>query len=127
MMQRMATKKKSPLLAVLPPEPFGRKLCRAREDMAHMKLDEVAERISQWVAVSTATLSRLEHEDAPPSKGNPQIIATLAAVACGLDPAELGLSLDSLPSAWNRESVLQSLASASRWTTDFPWSEQVPA
>lgn len=95
--------------------------------MARLKLDDVAQRISQWVATSTATISRLEHEEAPPARGNPQLIATLTAITCGLDPAEVGLSLDCLPAAWNRETVLQSLAPASRWTTDFPWLEQVPA
>lgn len=99
------------LLPSLPPEPFGRKLTRAREDVARLRLDQLASVISQWHPCNPATLSRLENDPAMMPNKNP-IIMCLAVVACGFDPQSFGLSWDDLPQAWDRDRVIDTLQPA---------------
>ena len=104
-------------LASLPPEPFGRKLCRIREDVAEILIEDLARRISQWTPVSSATLSRLEHATEVPSRDQARLVATLFCIACGVDPAEVGLGFDDLPPAWDVPQVMQKLTSYSPCST----------
>jgi hypothetical protein len=84
-----------------------------REDIAHLGVDELAQLVSQWAAVSGSTISRFEHQEAPPNRPQARTVLVLAALACGVDPEELELSIDDLPPAWDREAVMASLAPAS--------------
>lgn len=84
-----------------------------REDIAHLGVDELAQRVSQWAAVSGSTISRFEHQDAPPSRPQARTVLVLAALACGVAPEEIDLSINDLPPAWDREAVMASLTPAS--------------
>lgn len=92
----------------LPPEPFGRKLTRAREDIAKMSMEVLADRISLWHACTPATISRLERRPELMPAANP-IIMVLAVLGCGFDPSAFGLSLDDLPKGWDRSQVVASM------------------
>ncbi len=96
------------LHALLPPEPFGRKLTRAREDIAKLRMDQVANAISQWYPCTAATLSRLENDPAMMPNKN-QRIMVLAVLACGFDPEVFGLSWDDLPVAWDRDKLIETV------------------
>lgn len=92
----------------LPPEPFGRKLTRAREDIAKLSMEVLADRISLWHHCNPATISRLERRSEPMPNAN-RTIMVLAVLGCGFDPAEFGLSLDDLPKGWDRAQVIASM------------------
>jgi hypothetical protein len=96
----------------LPPEPFGRKLTRAREDVAGLRMDQLANAISAWHPCTSATISRLENNPDMMPNAN-MIVMVLAVLGCGFDPQEFGLSLDDLPSAWDRKAVIESMTAHS--------------
>lgn len=100
-------------LAPLPPETFGRKLCRVREDVGGFHCEELAAIISQWAPISGATLSRLEHTTETPTQPRQRLITALACIACGIDPAELGVGYDDFPPAWDLEAVMRTIAHSS--------------
>lgn len=77
----------------LPPEPWGRKMRRAREDVADLTLGQAAELASSYILTSASTISRLEQLDAPPpavgrNKATRQSNATRPT--SGGDPRHLG-------------------------------------
>lgn len=86
----------------LPAEPWGRKMQRAREDVARLKGKEAAELISPYFFTSGATISRLEAMEEVPSPldGKMRARRQLAFVllrAYRMDPTDFDLSDDDLP------------------------------
>jgi hypothetical protein len=84
---------------MLPPEPWGRRLRRAREDFAGLKLPEAAEAVSRYQLTTGSTLARLEYLDGPPTNRQRRVLATLALVIYGIDPEPFGLGRRDLPPA----------------------------
>lgn len=73
---------------------------RAREDVAGLRLDQAADLASAWVLTSSATISRLEDRADMPTGGRSRSQRQRAYILClayGVDPAELGLGPDDLP------------------------------
>lgn len=70
---------------------------RAREDVAELNLNTAAELIGRLVLTSGSTISRLEALRAAPSDRVQRARAYLACLVYGVDPAELGLTPDDLP------------------------------
>lgn len=85
----------------LPPEPFGRKLTRAREDIAKLSMEVLADRISLWHHCNPATISRLERRSEPMPNANRTIDALRtwprsrpAPSASGARPSASGVDRD---------------------------------
>lgn len=98
-MLHMSTATTSPARQ-LGPEPWGRKLLRAREDIARLRLADAAELASTYMLTSTAAISRLESRHDMPTGSRSQSQRQRAYILCvayGVDPAELGLSPEDLP------------------------------
>lgn len=95
-------------LADLPMETWGERLRRARE-LSGLRLDEAAETISRVWPVSYASLVRLEKERKLPANPRRRLVAFLALVAYGFEPAGFEVGDDVLPAALSRERVLQVL------------------
>ena len=84
----------------LPPEPWGRKMRRAREDVAGLSLAAAAELVSPYLFTSGSNISRMEQLDGVPSGAQSRSrrhLAVVLVLAYGMDPAEFGLDLDDLP------------------------------
>jgi hypothetical protein len=90
-------------LRVLPPEPWGRRLRRVREDVGGFNMEQATAEMARYLLVSTASISRLEGLAEIP--GDPRQLRTafVLCLICGVDPAELGLapkdSVAALPGA----------------------------
>lgn len=84
------------LAAELGEETFGERLHRARVRKG-VRLRTLADRVSVCWPVSHALLYRLELEPAPPVDRRRRIIAALAVIALGYEPAVFGLSRDDVP------------------------------
>jgi len=85
----------------LPPEPWGRRMKRAREDVAHLSLDKAAKLISPYVFTSASNISRMESLTEAPHRAQSRSrrqLATVLVLSYGMDPAEFGLGDDDLPS-----------------------------
>lgn len=96
-MSATITPKRIDDLPPLPPEPWGRRLKRAREDVAQVSLDAAASALSAYIFVSGPTLSRLESRTIAPIDRRQRGTAYLACVGYGVNPAELGLTAEDLP------------------------------
>jgi hypothetical protein len=84
----------------MPPEPWGRRLTRAREDVAGLTLDEAATLAGRWMLTSKATISRLEAQNELPIGHRSASRRQLAYVLClayRVDPADFGLGSSDLP------------------------------
>lgn len=82
----------------LPPEPWGAKFRRAREDVGRYRsLEEAAAAISGYKLCSGSTLSRLEHEPFPPANRGSRATAFVACWVYNVDPAHLDLDPDDVP------------------------------
>jgi transcriptional regulator with XRE-family HTH domain len=92
----MATASALALHADLDEESWGERVARARA-RSKLSLKEAAARVSALVPTSYSTLMRLEALDVPPSDVKRRVVAFLALVAYGYDPAAFGLSEDDLP------------------------------
>jgi hypothetical protein len=75
----------------LPPEGWGKKLQRARED-AGLSLQAAETRIRPLLPTSYRTLARLETLDDCPQDARRQLQAFVAILAYGFDPADFGLA-----------------------------------
>lgn len=87
-------------LLQLPPEPWGRRLTRAREDVAGLTQSEALAIVGNYVATSDAMISRLESATERPTGQRTTRRLQLAFALCmiyGVDPAELDLSPNDLP------------------------------
>lgn len=89
-------------LRPLPPEPWGRRLLRARVDMADLKTREVAQVLNTYVFTSQATISRLEGREHEPTNSGQRARAYLCAILYGVAPAEFGVTVDDLPDSVKR-------------------------
>lgn len=110
-MTRTTTAKRS-ALSVLPPESFGRKMRRAREDVAELTLSEAAEGVNRWMVTSAATIGRLEQLEHPPGDRRRRQLAYTACVVYGIDPVQLGLSVEGIPAG-----ALPEVPPSSAWLT----------
>jgi hypothetical protein len=84
----------------MPPEPWGRKLKRARWDLNHYTINEAVTLAGHYMMTSDAAVSRLESLDDVPHGPRSRRNRQLACVLCHayrVDPAEFGLSDDDLP------------------------------
>lgn len=99
----------------LPPEPWGRKMRRAREDVAEWTLDEAAASIGRFYRVTGSTIARLEKLPEVPTDIRRRTLACVAVILYGLGPSEFGLEGErDLPIGLLRELVTPRRASISR-------------
>lgn len=84
----------------IPPEPWGRRLGRARWDLAHLTLSQAAALAGHWMLTTDSTISRLEGSDDLPSGPRNRSRRQLAYILCMaymVDPADFGLTPEDLP------------------------------
>lgn len=84
----------------LPPEPWGRRLKRAREDIAGFNLNQAAAMAGYFVICSDSTISRLEtlHEMPEGPRGSRRRqLAYVLCLAYRIDPIDLGLDSNDTP------------------------------
>lgn len=94
-------------LQELAPEPWGSQVRRARR-AAELTYDQATERINLVYSASRRSIARLEDLDTPPS-GPRQILAFVALLAYGFDPARLGLAGTAAERLVDRERILSAL------------------
>ena len=111
-------------LRALPPEPWGRRLRRVREDVGGLNMDQATAAMARYVVVSTATISRLEGLPAIPADPRQLRTAFVLCVICGVDPAELGLApkdtAAALPGAVRDAIGKDFPALSTKWLTTAP-------
>jgi hypothetical protein len=84
----------------LPPEPWGRRMCRAREDVAGLTLKQAVELLGYLMPSSDSTISRLESFDVVPTGPRSRTMRQRAYLLCAVydvDPTDLDLYPDDLP------------------------------
>lgn len=84
----------------MPPEPWGKRLGRARTQVAKMTLDDAVVAAGKYVRTTASTIARLEKCDVLPFGGVGRSRRELAAVLClayKVDPGEFGLGPDDYP------------------------------
>jgi hypothetical protein len=86
-------------------ETWGDRLRRARE-RSETPLRDAAARISRWEPASRQRLLNLEDLREAPTDVGRRIVALLAAVAYGYDPAVFDLSWDDLPRRIDQAEVI---------------------
>lgn len=84
-------------LAVLPVEPWGWRMKRAREDYAGLTLEAAVAAIGQHYLTSTGSISRMEDSPGVPKDPRRRALACIAAIVYRLDPSQFGVSSDDLP------------------------------
>lgn len=94
---------------------WGDRLRRARRDVGDPGLREVADVVSTVQIVSHSTLARLEGEQFIPTDRKRRNTATLMVLAYGHEPADFGLDMAELPSAWTEERLSDLLRAAICW------------
>lgn len=104
----MSEQTSAPELRPLGPETWGQRFQRVRP--RGLTAERLAVEVSRYVLTSTAMIARLDALDAPPPTAGRhrtrRAVAAIVCVLCGIDPAELGLSLEDIPEGI-REKVLQ--------------------
>ena len=96
-MLHMTSTKKRKRGAQLPPEPWGRRMRRAREDYAGLSQDRAVDAISQVALVDATTIGRLERLEEPPTSPKRRRMAYLLCLVYGLDPEQFGLDDGDVP------------------------------
>lgn len=99
-------------LGALAPEPWGSKLCRAR-DGAGLSLDQACRLLGG--EMSRATLNRLEKLTAPPADQKGRRRAALACLLYGVRLGDLDLSVDDVPRWVDVETVVDLRKHAPGW------------
>lgn len=84
-------------LKPIPPEPWGSRLRRAREDVAHLTGEQAVAHLGEYVSSSASTVSRLEHSPDVPHQRRTREKAILLCYVYGVDPHELDLNPEELP------------------------------
>ncbi len=84
-------------LVPLPPEPWGRRLKRAREDVAGLRLEDAARKVAYFHPISDATLCRLEARAEVPTTRSQLAASYIACLVYGVDPEDLDLNGDDVP------------------------------
>ena len=96
------TKTKRSQVRHLPPEPWGAKMRRAREDVAGMSMETAVHELGRYLSASMSTVSRIEHSSELPPQKRTREKAILLCRVYGIDPAELDLDLEDLPEYMRR-------------------------
>jgi hypothetical protein len=105
------------IVHILPPEPWGRQMTRAREDVAGLKhLQDAVDRLAPYMLSSTAAVCRLEQLVEPPPDRRRRALAAALVFLYGLDPRPFGVGRDDLPPAIYAQIVADSGPSFA-WTT----------
>lgn len=110
----------------MPPEPWGRKLKRARWDLNRFTLDDAVRLVGQFMLTSGGSISRLEDLDEMPSGGRSasrRQLAYILCLCCQVDPAEFGLSSDDLPPGLTipaRTLNDQGEPASTKWSSEIP-------
>lgn len=86
-------------LGSLPPEPWGWKMKRAREEYAALTLDQAADAIGRYMHTSTASISRMEDSEGVPTDKRRRALACIASLTYGLDPEQFGVTVDDVPAS----------------------------
>lgn len=89
-----------PTYKPIPPEPWGRRLARVRQDVAGMTLAEAMRAASRVMLTTDVTISRLEAlpvVPAGPRQGSRRQLAYVLCRSYRVDPEEFGLSENDLP------------------------------
>ena len=84
----------------LPPEPWGRRLLRARVDLCDLSLDEATALAGHWMLTTATAISRLERSSEVPVGPRARGRRQLAYVLCLcylVDPADFDLGPGDLP------------------------------
>jgi len=84
----------------VPPEPWGYRLARVRETVAHLTLEQATSLAGRFILTTKSAISRLEQLDDVPTGPRSASKRARAIVLCKVyevDPAEFGLSDDDLP------------------------------
>jgi transcriptional regulator with XRE-family HTH domain len=84
-------------LKSIPPEPWGSRIRRAREDVAGLTVEVAAGELNKYTNGSMSTVSRLEHSPSVPPQRRTREKAILLCHIYGVNPAELDLDVDELP------------------------------
>lgn len=70
---------------------------RAREEFAHLTLDQAVAEIGLHHLTSKASISRMEDSQEVPTDPRRRALACVAAIVYGLDPNQFGVGSDDLP------------------------------
>ena len=84
----------------VPPEPWGRRLARVRQDVAGLTLSQAADLVGHFLPTTDATISRLESRATPPvgpRQRSRRMLTYVLCMAYGVDPADFGVSDDDMP------------------------------
>lgn len=103
-------------LRTLEPEAWGDRMRRAR---GRRQVSAVEDRISRIVPVGRNTIIRLERMHTPPGDRRRRLIAVLALLSYGIDPADLGFDTAAdLPSGLDEKKCLDVLGPQIACNTD---------
>jgi transcriptional regulator with XRE-family HTH domain len=89
-------------LKTIPPEPWGSRIRRAREDVAGLTNEEAARELNKYTSGSMSTISRLEHSPSVPPQRRTREKAILLAYIYRVDPVDLDLDVGELPPMMRR-------------------------
>jgi hypothetical protein len=92
-------------LGRLDPESWGRRMMRAREDVALLTVRQVEDKTGGYV--SRSALSRIEALTEPPAKIADRRRALVAVLLYRVDPAEFGLGPEDVPPLIDINAVVQ--------------------
>ena len=81
----------------VPPPAWGEDFQRIRKSSYKAAASLLVDLERIGVEVSTATISRLESSDAPPTDVQREVAAVATLVLCNVHPETMGLSIDALP------------------------------
>lgn len=84
----------------LPAEPWGRRLLRAREDVAGMRMEEAVDLLSRYMLITTSSISRLEKIPVVPTgprQASRRQRAYMLCLCYGVDPADFDLGPNDIP------------------------------
>lgn len=103
-------------LRSLPPEPWGRRLARARVEAGYNLRDVEAVLTPH---LSRASLARLEERVAVPTRRQDRARAILALLLYGVDPADFDLGPDDVPPATDVRALLKLRTTPTGWMRQF--------
>jgi hypothetical protein len=103
-------------LRSLAPEPWGRRLARARVNAGY-NLRQVEAKLAPHV--SRAGLARLEERDTVPVRRQDRARAILVLVLYGVDPTDFDLGPDDLPPATDLRALTKLRSRRSGWLRAF--------
>jgi hypothetical protein len=111
-------------LQPLPNEPWGRRMLRARKDVARLTSKQAAAIVSRVLPTDNATICRIERTSSLPRDRNRRLRAQILCLAYGVDPSYLGFQRSDLPDGWTYETVIEMLAAETPPTTGDSWTSE---